>query len=64
MAAQFHESTLCVNCLALLQAGAQTPGHHDLGRARPEVGYDLYRCMACHAHWSHGPSGWVNETTN
>ena len=63
MAAQPYEPTFCLDCLALVDAGAEAPGHPNLGRARPEVGYVLHRCTVCHAHWSHGPSGWLNETT-
>ena len=56
-----YHPALCVDCLALVDAGEATAEHAHLGRPRPEVGYALYRCTVCHARWSRGPIGWVCE---
>lgn len=61
MTSPSYQAKPCVQCLALAHASPFTPAHARLGRPRPEVGYQLYRCTACHAQWSLSGNGWTSE---
>lgn len=62
MATVLYQPKFCTQCVSLVDAGTVTQAHSGLGRPRPEVGYSLYRCTVCHAHWSLSPKGWAAET--